>query len=60
MQEALVFEGYVVDVETGIWCDECMLPSVVLVHIAFAEQKTLRVGIRRTVRRCTGHDPLPE
>lgn len=49
-----VLECHVLNVETGLWCPECALPSGVEVAIALVAPETLLVLRRVTEARC--HD----
>ena len=45
-------EVHETDVRPGLWCDRCLLPSVVELDQAFVVSATLRVIGRQTVRWC--------
>lgn len=40
----LVVEIHLTDVDSGIWCDTCALPSAVTVHYALADATTLKTA----------------
>lgn len=51
---SLLLEVHVIDRRTGVWCDHCLLPSVVEIDASLVNPSTLHVLARSTCWAC--HD----
>jgi hypothetical protein len=49
---AVIVEIHLLDVETGLWCPHCLLPSVIAVHLAGVNPTTLQIVMRWTSIYC--------
>jgi hypothetical protein len=50
----LVVELHILDIESGIWCPVCLVPSMVEVTWAGADPDSLKVRVRGVSTFCDG------